>query len=289
MTLLAIAGVAWLSRALASPSSSRPSCPRWPRPSSSRWRPPSRSPRGRSRPDARSCRRRLRPWARRPRPRARGLRPVGAALPEGAVITKLRRALPRPRARGPRSAGPARSSSPDRGGTGATCSASPWWAASRSCSPRAASWVCHSCSRRSSGPWPRPSTRGRRVCRASRRSGSSRSWRCRAAASSTCEPPTRRPARGSCARRSSPTSTGASGGTRRARPEPSGPGRRAFCNPAWRRLVWARSSSIPARGFPRSQPLRRRTQTSGGPRSRSSSTSRKWGTGPSCCRTASPP
>ena len=291
MTLLVIAGVAWLSRALGvlvlEPDVRAHDGRALPRPDGGRLRArPAGVP---DRTDA-LAHGDLHPRARRPQPRARRLRPVGAALPEGRRSQRLRRAVPRPRARGPRSAlgrrarrvrtavAQARRARPRPGGR-------PRGSARR----EPASWVCRSSSRRSSGPWPRPSTRGRRVCRASRRSGSSRSWRCRAAASSTCERPTRRPARGSCARRSSPTSTGASGGMRRARPEPSGPGRRAFCNPALRRLVWARSSPIPARGFPRSQPARRRTQTRGGPRSRSSSTSRTWGAGPSCCRTASPP
>ena len=174
----------------------------------------------------------LHPWARRPRPRARRLRPVGAALPEGRGSQRLLRAVPRPRARGPRSA-LGRSARRVRTALAQARRArrSPSSAASRLFWPRPASWVCRSSSRRSSGPWPRPSTRARRAFRASRRSGSSRSWRCRAGASSTCERPTRRPARGSCARRSSPTSTGASGGTRRARPGPSGPGRRRVLRP----------------------------------------------------------
>ena len=119
------------------------------------------------------------------------------------------------------------------------------------CWPRPASWVCRFSSRRSSGPWPRPSTRERRACRASPRSGSSRSWPCRAAASSTCERPTRRPARGSCARRSSPTFDG-----RRwrnaARPARAvGPGS-AGRSPTRRRpgSCRARSSPIPAPGSP---------------------------------------
>ena len=65
-----------------------------------------------------------------------------------------------------------------------------------------------------------------------------------------------------------------------------GPGRRPFSNPASPRLVWARSSPIPAPGFPRTQPARRKAETRSGPRSRSSSTSRTWDAGRSCCRTA---
>ena len=55
LTLLVVAGVAWLSRALGVLVLEPTFVPRWPRPSSSRWRPSSRSPHGRSRPDGRSC------------------------------------------------------------------------------------------------------------------------------------------------------------------------------------------------------------------------------------------
>ena len=105
-------------------------------------------------------------------------------------------------------------------------------------------------------------------------------WPCRAAASSTCERLTPRPAPGSFAPRCSPPSTGATGAIRPAWPGPPspGPGPRPFSNPASPRLESALSS-------PTSAPVSR-AAARGQLRSTSSSTSRTWDAGPSSCRAA---
>ena len=228
----------------------------------------------------------LPPRARRPRPRARRLRPLGAALPEGRGPQRLRRAVSRPRARGRSGrSGPPRSSSPDRAGAGATCSGSPWPASLAAA--LAATGVVGSAAPPAegrAGAGRRPSTRARRACRASRRSGSSRSWPCRAAASSTCGRPTRRPARGCCAsevftdfdgRRW--TNAARAGRSRRARSATILAARRR------RRLVSGPLLADTGAWFPACRPPARRRRDEGGPRSRSSSTSRTWDAGPSSC------